>query len=241
MSSLIIVKLSVLIIAVVGRLVHNGGSCWLSSYSLSKLIFVFNITGSFSILLSRWNHSLSMIASNFLSLLVKDLSHARFINGTMSHQSKSVLSNLCLYLNRIRAYFSTVISIFQNPLLLLLCPTCQTLVALGGPRFWIHFLSPSGVVEFLYSMNSNWSLLPWPYNNPKGIGPSWSRSNTLSWSKYLSSLVSISDIIYPLGYMHIKPGINFPLNLKTGNPGSSLTSPIFSSMVLLKSYGIDVR
>ena len=41
--------------------------------------------------------------------------------------------------------------------------------------------------------------------------------------------------------MHNKPGINFPLNLQTGNPGSALPSPIFSSMVLLQSYGTDAR
>ena len=51
-SSLIIVKLSVIILAGIGRLVHNGGSCLFSSFSLSNLIFVFKMTGYFSSLLS---------------------------------------------------------------------------------------------------------------------------------------------------------------------------------------------
>ena len=199
------------------------------------------MTGSFSSLLYRWNHTLSIIDSKFLSLIAKDFLHARLINGTMLHLSKSVLSNPCLCLNHIRAYFSTVIDIFQNPLWLLLSPTWQTLVALGVPRVWIHFLSPSGFVELMYCRNGNWSLLPWPSNNPKGVGPYCRHSKTSRWSKNLSASVKISELIYPLGDMQIKPGIDPPLNLQTGKPGSDLPSPMFSSMVLIESYGIDAR
>ena len=63
----------------------------------------------------------------------------------------------------------------------------------------------------------------------------------LRLSKYVSALVRISELIYPLGDMHIKHGINLPLNLYTGNLGIALPSPIFSSVVLLESYGIDAR
>ena len=137
-----------------------------------------DMTGSFSSLLYSCDHPLSMIAYKFLSLLAKYYFHSRLINGTMSHRSKSVLSNSCLCLNS-GAYFSTVMAIFQHPLLLLLSPTCQTLVALGVPRVKIHFLSTSGVVELMYYRNGNWSLLPWPSDNPKGVGPPCRRSKTL--------------------------------------------------------------
>ena len=196
------------------------------------------MTGSFSILLSMCNHPLSIIASKFLSFLAKYFFRAQFINGTISHWPKSVLSNACLCLKCKRAYFYTVMAIFQNKFWWQLSPTWQTSVALGVPRLNIHFLCSSGVEELIYSRNGNWSLLPWPSNNPKEVGPSWCRSKTLSWSKYLSPSVSISYLIDPLRDMHIKPGINSPLNLWTGNPGSDFPSPMFSSMVLLESYGI---
>ena len=118
-------------------------------------------------------------------------------------------------------------------------PTCQKYVVLGVLKENIHFLCSSGVVELMYSRSGNWSLIPWPYNNPKGVGPSWHRSKMLSLSKYLSASVRISELIDPLDYMHIKPGINFPLNLNIGNPGSALPYPIFSFVVLLDSDGID--
>ena len=57
-SSLIVVKLSVLILAGIVGLVCNGGLCLLSSFSLSNLIFVLNMKGSFSSLLYKWNHPL---------------------------------------------------------------------------------------------------------------------------------------------------------------------------------------
>ena len=44
-----------------------------------------------------------------------------------------------------------------------------------------------------------------------------------------------------LGGMCIKPGIDLPLNLQTGNLGSVFPSTMFSSMVLLESYVIDAR
>ena len=138
--SLKIVKLSVLILSGIGQWVSNGGSCWLSSFSLSNIIFVFKITGSLSILLSRCNHHMSMIASNLFSLLSNYFFHDRFINSTMSHRSKSLLSNACLCLKFKRASFSTVMEIFQHKFWWQLSPTCQTSVVLGVPRVKIHFL-----------------------------------------------------------------------------------------------------
>ena len=120
-------------------------------------------------------------------------------------------------------------------------PTCQISVVLGVMRVKINLICSSGVVELMYSMNDNWSLLPWPSNNPKRVGPSWRRSKTLSLSNYLSASGTILELIDPLEDIHIKSEINFPLNLHTGNPGSTLPSSIFSSMVLLESYGIDAR
>ena len=140
----------------------------------------------------------------------------------MPHRSKSVLSNSCLCLNCIRASFSMVMAVFQHPFWLMLSPTFQQLVVLGVTRLKIHFIIPSGVVELMYSRNGNRSLLPWPSNNPKGVGTSWCRSKKLSWSKYLSTSVRIPELIYPLGYMNIKPGNNPPLNLHTGKPGKSI-------------------
>ena len=163
MISLTIFKLSVLIISGLGRWVSNGGSCWLSSFSLSNLIFVFNMKVSFSILLSRCNHPLSMIAYNLLSLLAKDFFCAWLINITMLYRSKSVLPNACLCLKCKRAYFSTVMAIFQHPFWWKLSPNFQTSVALGFSRVDIHFLCSSGVVELVYFRNGNWSLIP--YNN----------------------------------------------------------------------------
>ena len=139
------------------------------------------------------------------------------------------------------ASFSTFIAIFHNILWWHMSPTCQTFVALVFPRVKTYFLSPSGVVELMYSRNGNWILLPWLFNNPKGVGPYWRCSKTLSWSKYWSASVGILELIDTLGDIHIKPGINFPLNLQTSNPGSALPTPIFSSVVLLEPYGIDAR
>ena len=111
------VKLSVLILSGIEGLVYNVSSCWLSSCSSSNLIFVLKMTGSLISLLSRWDHPMSIIASNFLSLIANDFFHDRFINSTMSHQSKSVLSNSFLCFNHTRSSFSTVMDIFQHPLL----------------------------------------------------------------------------------------------------------------------------
>ena len=120
-------------------------------------------------------------------------------------------------------------------------PTCQKYVVLVVPRVRILFFCSSGAVDLMYSSNGNWTLLPWPSNNPKGVGPSWSRSKTLSCSNYLSAIVRISDLVDPLKDIHIKPGINFPLNLQAGNPGIALPSNIISYVVLPDSYGIDAR
>ena len=95
--------------------------------------------------------------------------------------------------------FFTVMSIFLHPLWLLMYTTFQTTVALGVPRFWIHFLSPSGVVELIYSRNNNRNLFLWPSNNPKVVGKYCRRSKTLIWSKYLSASGRISELIDPLG------------------------------------------
>ena len=149
------------------------------------------MTRPFNILLLRWNHPLSMIASQFFSLIEKDLFHERSINGTMLHWSKSVLSNACLSLKYKRASFSTVIAIFQNPLWWQMSPTCQSSVALGVLSVNIHLLCLLGVMDLMYSSNGKWSLLPWPSNSPKGVGTSWCPSKALSWSKYLSALVRI--------------------------------------------------
>ena len=203
--------------------------------------FFFKITGSFCSLLSRWNHPLSMIYSKFFSLFEKYFFHACLINGTMSHRWNSVLSNACLCLKCKRSSFSMVVAIFQHPFWLQLYHTCQKSVVLGVPGVKIHFLFSSGVEELMYSRIFNRSLIPWPSNNPKEVGPSWCCSNTLNWFNYLSSSVSISDLIDTLGHIHIKPGIYFPLNLHTGNPGISLPSPMFSSTVLLESYEIFAR
>ena len=105
--------------------------------------------------------------------------------------------------------------------------------------FCIQFLIQSDVLEFMYSRNVNWSLLPWPSNNPNGVGPYLIRSKILSPSKYLSASVRILDLIDNLGVIHINPEIYFPLNLQTGNSGSTFPSPMFSSMVSLESYRID--
>ena len=182
-----------------------------------------------------------MIDSKFLFPLANCLFHARLINSTMFHRSKSVLSNSCICLNHIREYFSKFRTIFQHPLWLLLSPTLQTVAALGVPRVNIHFISLSGVVDLMYYRNDNFSLLTWTSNNQKGVGPYWHRSKTLSWSKHLSASVRISELIDPLGNTHIRPGTYFPLNLHTGNPVSYFPYPIFSSIVLLDSYGIDAR
>ena len=164
-----------LIISGIWRWVLNGGSCWLSSCSLSKLIFVFNMTGYFISLIYRWKYPMSMIASKFLSLLAKYFYHARLINVTMLHRSKSVLSNACLCLKCKRASFSTVMAIFHHPFWWQLSPNFQTSVALGVPRVNINFFCSSGVAELMYSSNGNWSLLLWLSNNPKGVEPSWRR------------------------------------------------------------------
>ena len=105
----------------------------------------------------------------------------------------------------------------------------------------IYFLCSSGVVELMYSRNGNWSLLPWPSNNPKGVRLFWLLSKMFSLSKYLSASVRILELIDFLGDMQIKPGINLPLNLQTVNPRDAFPYPIFSSVVLLESYGIYVR
>ena len=42
------------------------------------------------------------------------------------------------------------------------------------------FLITSGVLDLMCYNNGNRSLLPWHFNNPKGVGPSWNRSKTLS-------------------------------------------------------------
>ena len=120
-------------------------------------------------------------------------------------------------------------------------PTCQTLVALGVLGCKIHFLSPSGVVELMYYRNGNCSLLAWTSNNPKGVGPYWRLLKTLGLSKCLKASVRILETIDSLGYIHIKSGIYFPLNLQTGNPVSAFPSPIFSFMVLLEPYVIDAH
>ena len=78
-----------------------------------------------------------------------------------------------------KGVFSTAMAIFQSPFLSLTSPTFQTTVVLEATRVWIQFFSSSGVVEFMYYSNSEWSLLPWLHNNPKGVGPSQRRSNTL--------------------------------------------------------------
>ena len=154
-------------------------------------LFFFNMTGSFSSLLSRWNHPLSMIASKFLFFTAKYFFHAWLINGTMLHRSNTVLSNACLCLKCKRASFSTVMAIFQHPFWWKLSPTCQTSVALVVLRVNTHFLFSSGVEELMYSSNGNWSLLQLPPNNPNGIGPYWRHSKMLIWSKYLRNSVRI--------------------------------------------------
>ena len=190
MISLTIVKLSVLILDGIGGLVHNGGSCCLSSWSSYKLIF-FKMIGSFSSLISSCSHNLSMIDPKFLYLPENDFLHDRYTNSTMLHQQKSVLSNSCLCLNRERTSFSMVTDTLQNPFLLMLSPTWKKFVALGVLKVWIQLLSPSGVVELIYSSNGKWSLLTCPSNNPKDVGPYSISLKKLIWSKYLSSSVNI--------------------------------------------------
>ena len=92
------------------------------------------------------------------------------INGTILHQSKSVISIVCLGLKCSREYFSTVMVIFQHPFWWQICPTFETDVAFGVLIVNINLLCSSGVEELIYSRNCNWSLLSWPYNNPKGDG-----------------------------------------------------------------------
>ena len=168
-----IVKLSVLLLSGIVGLVCNCGSCWLSSCSSANLIFVFNMTGSFSILLSSWNHTLPMIASKLFSLFANNFFHYPLINSNMFLRSKAVLSNSCIYLNNIKASFSKVMAIFHYPFWLLLSPTCQTSMVICFLRVWIHFIYLSGVVELMYSMTGIWSILPWLSNNPKGVGLYW--------------------------------------------------------------------
>ena len=205
MISLAIFNLSVLIIYGIGRWVRNGGSCWLSSCSLSN--FFSKIIGYFIRLLSRWDHPMSMIAFKFLSLLTNDFFHTRLINCTMSHISKALLSNACICLKFKRASCYMVMDILQHPFWWHLSPTCQTYVALGVTRVNTHLRFSSGVVELMYYRNGNLILLPCLSNNLKGVGPYWCRSKTLSWSKYLSTSVKISELIDPLGVIHIKHGI----------------------------------
>ena len=107
------------VISVNNCLDRRVGSQWRVMLIVNLLIvqryFVFKMTVYFNSLLSRWNPTMSMTASKFFSLPAKDLFHARLISGTMSHQSKSVISNSCPCLNCRRASFSTVMTIFQHP------------------------------------------------------------------------------------------------------------------------------
>ena len=189
------------------------GSQWRFVFIIKLLIFqtyFFKMTGSFSSLLSIWKHPLLMIASKFLSLLANYFFRTRLINGNIMHRTKSVLSNACLCLKCKGSSFSAVMAILQHPLWFLSYTTRQTYVVLVVLRVNINLLCPSGFVEFMYSRNGNCSLIPWQYNNPKGVGPYCHCSNKLSRSKSLINLVRISDLIDPLGDIHIKPGINSP-------------------------------